>query len=58
MGKDPSGVGIGREDQKFRSGYGLFETSSVAMSSRVAYSSLEFRSEVWSGDINGKVTGI
>lgn len=29
----------------------------VAMSSRVAYSGLEFRSEVWSGDINGKVTG-
>lgn len=27
MGKDPSGVGLGREDQKFRSGYGLFETS-------------------------------
>lgn len=46
MGKDPNEVGVGREYQEFSSGHGLFEHLFVAMSSRVVYSSLEFRSEV------------
>ena len=58
MGKDPSGVGFRREFWKFSSGYGLFETSFFAMSSRGSYSSLEYKSEDWPGGINGNVIGI